>query len=1004
MADELEIEFDLRLMNSSLSSNGIHNRNTLFESDTFYNIFILKPSGGSFVTSPSSSSSSTSGCSQYPSLWLAEDNGLYFSSFHVQAASNNQTCLKRLSALLPTSAYSVYVYANATRILVAINETVVYEATLQSSDISDAYVSAATLLVLWMTDELLVPASNVILSDLFIVANTASPTSPPTRMPTAPTYINLKPVVTKRSTSPANDPEAQHTVFIIEVAVLTVFGCACLGVIAASLCLLKLRHAKKAYERARKRRNNSHHHSRSARARKDKSQSRSRSRAAAAKETTPIATPSTPTQSPSPPPPTAHKCVHQCVMSNSSLTDGFDCRKVTASIIEEVEQRNAKPVKPVKKAKKEKKMIKFTPTAIAVASEHTKESTISELECASHKLRRSKSEFMPYDGAVKAVHHGNHRSTRSQNVSLNANPRRQKQVDSDTEVNVDRELLIRPPPIHVDVSNTNDDDDDDEGDELKMCTTLQPKRGASSSDDRKEPEPNAMDGRVTPVMHTSFDTRHTRNPNTLTLQEAGAFDPPSPASSSDIYSDHGHDTHPETHATHFIAGKASQTTTGSSTNTLTTTMTTTMDTECSQQTPLLGVSPGPSIPSLDTQVTTNGFSEFTNKTQLSSATKRLFLLSEASNDRLTVHVQVHSKQNERIQHNMYKHRALMVDADDSLSRPTTPGLLSGNEDETDDDDDDDMEHLSSGDESTCVTQSVAPIPLTTSLNMDQTQPPPADVFLPERTSGSSENRSYQYLKIKKRTTHKKRDQTNENETQVVSHSTYLQRIKRAFSIQRSSNNTVATSMVASMGILSSLTTLSDRTLEAETQGDDDGDDDDDDEEDTASRTNSSQTLQTLKIRAIAEHESVHHSCRRYGLLMGNRKDSSALESAITASQTTATQTNKNSDTSLCEYEEETCLDEDDDRDEVEELDHDEDEEDEESEDGEYEWIKATLMRCDPAGWSRYYLAFQTHKVDEMRLNKLNDNDWKELIPAIGPRNDFKEMWAVRKMEYETSSE
>jgi len=64
----------------------------------------------------------------------------------------------------------------------------------------------------------------------------------------------------------------------------------------------------------------------------------------------------------------------------------------------------------------------------------------------------------------------------------------------------------------------------------------------------------------------------------------------------------------------------------------------------------------------------------------------------------------------------------------------------------------------------------------------------------------------------------------------------------------------------------------------------------------------------------------------------------------------------------------------------------------------YYWIKRTLRQCDVNGWEKYYDNFKNHKVDETRLTKLDDGDWRELIPAIGPRNDFKEAWEIRQID------
>jgi len=61
----------------------------------------------------------------------------------------------------------------------------------------------------------------------------------------------------------------------------------------------------------------------------------------------------------------------------------------------------------------------------------------------------------------------------------------------------------------------------------------------------------------------------------------------------------------------------------------------------------------------------------------------------------------------------------------------------------------------------------------------------------------------------------------------------------------------------------------------------------------------------------------------------------------------------------------------------------------------YEWIRKTLKRVDIINHAEYFMNFQTHKVEDDRLGDLLDEDWKELIPAIGPRNDFKRLWRMK---------
>eukprot|EP01083_Nonionella_stella_P128921 390767_1 len=61
----------------------------------------------------------------------------------------------------------------------------------------------------------------------------------------------------------------------------------------------------------------------------------------------------------------------------------------------------------------------------------------------------------------------------------------------------------------------------------------------------------------------------------------------------------------------------------------------------------------------------------------------------------------------------------------------------------------------------------------------------------------------------------------------------------------------------------------------------------------------------------------------------------------------------------------------------------------------YDWIRQTLQRVDSQNHDRYLNNFERHRVEDDRLGDLLPDDWKELIPAIGPRNDFKRLWKMR---------
>merc|ERR1719361_1569071 len=58
----------------------------------------------------------------------------------------------------------------------------------------------------------------------------------------------------------------------------------------------------------------------------------------------------------------------------------------------------------------------------------------------------------------------------------------------------------------------------------------------------------------------------------------------------------------------------------------------------------------------------------------------------------------------------------------------------------------------------------------------------------------------------------------------------------------------------------------------------------------------------------------------------------------------------------------------------------------------YEWIAKTLRRVDSQYHAEYLTNFVANKVQDHRLADLLPSDWKELIPAIGPRNEFVRLW------------
>ena len=64
---------------------------------------------------------------------------------------------------------------------------------------------------------------------------------------------------------------------------------------------------------------------------------------------------------------------------------------------------------------------------------------------------------------------------------------------------------------------------------------------------------------------------------------------------------------------------------------------------------------------------------------------------------------------------------------------------------------------------------------------------------------------------------------------------------------------------------------------------------------------------------------------------------------------------------------------------------------------EYDWIEYALKQKECAGneWEKYLYDFKKHKLTESKLIKLTENEWKELIPEIGVRIGFRELWKKR---------
>ena len=58
---------------------------------------------------------------------------------------------------------------------------------------------------------------------------------------------------------------------------------------------------------------------------------------------------------------------------------------------------------------------------------------------------------------------------------------------------------------------------------------------------------------------------------------------------------------------------------------------------------------------------------------------------------------------------------------------------------------------------------------------------------------------------------------------------------------------------------------------------------------------------------------------------------------------------------------------------------------------EYEWIEMAFRQIDEKDWIIYLNRFKKNKVNIHRLNNLVDEDWRELLPEIGIRRDFRNL-------------
>ncbi len=157
-------------------------------------------------------------CTQYASIWLLpSDNSLYFSLLN-----DNYCLIQSLNPIEPNIPYSITIKYNISNIYIAINDSII---------INDLYTNEnheIDTINIYTSSSQSSPAC-ITLYDIYIF------TSP---------YIND--IILDNSNrlnmdSNSTNNKHENTIFIIEIAVLTIFCFACLGVIIASLCLLKMR-------------------------------------------------------------------------------------------------------------------------------------------------------------------------------------------------------------------------------------------------------------------------------------------------------------------------------------------------------------------------------------------------------------------------------------------------------------------------------------------------------------------------------------------------------------------------------------------------------------------------------------------------------------------------------------------------------------------------------------------------------------------------------------------
>eukprot|EP00483_Globobulimina_turgida_P003512 UN03518 len=65
----------------------------------------------------------------------------------------------------------------------------------------------------------------------------------------------------------------------------------------------------------------------------------------------------------------------------------------------------------------------------------------------------------------------------------------------------------------------------------------------------------------------------------------------------------------------------------------------------------------------------------------------------------------------------------------------------------------------------------------------------------------------------------------------------------------------------------------------------------------------------------------------------------------------------------------------------------------------YVWIEMALRSIDEKDWEIYLKRFKQNKVNVSRLHSLLDDDFRELLPEIGIRRDFRNLIKNKNTNY-----